>query len=430
MSPILHQVMLDELNLSKGETSPVHWQSFSPREWERAFAWLDLSGLALYFLRRMKSANRLGVLPAHAIEELEKRNAANQLRTEVILQEFRSFTDAFEQERVKYAVLKGVALLPDYCPAMAFRTQYDHDVLVAPDSLNAAQRALERAGFRPKLEGNGEAPLVYRKPEPEIRFSQKSEALYSPRLERSIELHRTLWEEDEERIHIRLPDDFLERSQLRRWEGISFMALCDEDCLLFQILHAFKHILRNWCRLSIFLEVAWFMNRRSSDSTFWRRFAGRIKRVRWAREATLVVFKLAEQLFGGVIPAEVRDLRSPLTPALQLWIERYGRQSALSNFHGDKSSLFLHREFVDDASEWAMIRRRRLFPLHRPHRPPAVVFQKGFSALGRIWMEKAHALRRLRFHGLAGLRYVVEYPRWIVLRRLRASGHRGAVQGM
>jgi len=50
-----------------------------------------------------------------------------------------------------------------------------------------------------------------------------------------------------------------------------------------------------------------------------------------------------------------------------------------------------------------------------------VVFQRGFSALGRIWMEKAHALRRLRFHGFAGLRYVVEYPRWIVLRRLRLA---------
>jgi hypothetical protein len=191
---------------------------------------------------------------------------------------------------------------------------------------------------------------------------------------------------------------------------------------LFQVLHAFKHILRNWCRLSVFLEVAWFLNRRSSDSAFWSGFAARIETVRWAREATYLVFTLAEQLFGGVIPGRLRDaLRSPLTPPLDLWIERYGRQSAVSNFNNDKCSLFLHREFVDDPSEWAAIRRRRLFPLQRPHRPPAVVFQRGFSAIGRIWMEKSHAFRRFKFHGSAGLRYLIEYPRWVVLRRLRLA---------
>src|SRR5678816_1660593 len=134
--------------------------------------------------------------------------------------------------------------------------------------------------------------------------------------------HRKLWEGDEERIHIRLYDDFLDRSHRRFWEGIPFIALCDEDCLLFQILHAFKHILRNWCRLSIFLEISWFLSRRAADSAFWHRFAGRIQNVRWAPEATLLVFMLAERLFGGTIPAPLRDpLRSPLAPALQLWIE-------------------------------------------------------------------------------------------------------------
>jgi hypothetical protein len=313
-------------------------------------------------------------------------------------------------------------LLPDYGPAMALRTQYDHDFLIAPQSIDTARTVLERAGFHARSDGGADAPLVFRRVEPEIRFPRKSQALYSPHLGRSIDLHQTLWDCGEERIDVSLSDDFFQRSQLRSWEGTTFRALCDEDCLLFQILHAFKHILRNWCRLSVFLEMAWFLDRRSSDSVFWHGFAGRIENVRWAREATLLVFTLATQLFGGVIPAELRDtLKSPLAPALHLWIERYGKKSALSNFHGDKCSLFLHREFVDDPSDWAAIRKSRLFPLRRPHRPPAVVFQRGFSALGRIWMEKAHALRRLRFHALAGLRFVAEYPRWIVLRRMRLA---------
>ena len=430
MNGTLRQWMLDELNVRRGD-SPcrIRWASFGQREWDHALAWLDLSGLALYFLQRLRRSDSLDALPLHARAALESRSADNQLRTRQILVEFRTFIEAFDQARVQYAVLKGISLLPDYCPEMEFRTQYDHDVLVAPGSLDAARRALENAGFRPKLKENEEAPLVYRRVQPDVRFSQKSQALYSPKLSRSIELHQTLWEEAEERIHVGLSDDFLERGRIREWEGICFRALSDEDCLLFQILHAFKHILRNWCRLSIFLEVSYFLNRRSSDDLFWRSFEGRIENVRWAREATLIVFTLAEQLFGVVVPEQFRKtLNSPASPALHLWIERYGRQSAVSNFHGDKCSLFLHREFVDDPSEWATIRRRRLFPLHRPHRPPAVVFQRGFSALGRIWMEKAHAFRRLGFHGFAGLRYLLEYPRWIVLRRLRlASACRGGL---
>jgi hypothetical protein len=414
--------MLRTLNVAKGELAPSPWKSFSHREWDRALAWLDLSGLAIYFHERIRSVNGLHALPEHVREQLEKRRADNRLRNEAIVHEFKTLIGAFEQAGVKYAVLKGISLLPDYCPEMEFRTQYDHDVFVAPESLNAARRVLESAGFDARIEENGESPLIYRRAESEIRFSQKSDALYSPRLGRSIDLHQTLWEEGEERIHVSLSDDFLERGQLRCWEGISFRALCDEDSLLFQILHAFKHILRNWCRLAVFLEIAWFVNRRSADSAFWQSFASRIENVRWAREATFIVFTLSEQLFGAVIPALLRDsLSSPLTPALHLWIERYGQHSAVSNFHDDKCSLFLHREFIDDPSDWAMIRRRRLFPLHRPHRPPAVVFQRSFSELGRIWMEKAHAVRRLRFHGLAGLRYALEYPRWIVLRRLRLA---------
>jgi len=423
MTRTLQQMILNLLDVKRGDL-PARgpWRSFNDRAWQQALSWLDLSGLAIYFLQRMKETGSLPFLPDSVRTELERRGASNHLRSTQILQEFGTIIDAFEKSNVEYAVLKGISLLPDYSPGLEVRTQYDHDVLVAPESFGAARSALESSGFLCKDEGNEESAVVYRKADAEIRFSQDSEALYSPRLGRSIELHRTLWEENEERIHVRLSDDFLERRQIRNWEGISYSALCDEDCLLFQILHAFKHILRNWCRLSIFLEVAYFMNRRSTDEEFWRRFARRIEDVRWAREATMIVFALAEQLFGAAIPAHLQSsLMSPLSPALNLWIERYGKYSAVSNFHGDKCSLFLHREFVESSSEWAMIRRRRLFPLHRPHRPPAVVFQRGFSAIGRIWMEKAHASRRLLFHSVAGLRYVLEYPRWIVLRRLRLA---------
>jgi len=424
MNPSLHQAILDELNVARDKSRPaVPWRSFSKREWDHALTWLDLSGLAIYFANRIRNSSGPNTLPDDVWTNLDERSAGNQLRTLSIVQELAVLTESFAQARVNYAVLKGIALLPDYCPDPALRTQYDHDVLVDTASLADAETALQNAGYRRKSGNEGESCVVYRRPEPQIRFSTDSEGLYSPDLSRSIELHLTLWEETEDKIRLNLPDDFLERRVLREWDGMQFAALCDEDCLLFQILHAFKHIVRNWCRLSIFLEIAFFLKRRASDAVFWNNFAERMDALRWAPEASLVVFALAEQLFGATVPRQLlASFNTPRAPALILWIERYGRRAALSNFHGDKCSLFLHREFVEDPADWADIRRRRLFPIQRPHRPPAVVFQRGFSTAGRLWMENIHALRRLIFHGFAGLRYALEYPRWSLLRRLRLAG--------
>lgn len=422
MKRTLRDAILNQLRITGGKSlPPMLRSSYNRREWEQTLNWLDLSGLAIYFFENIQSSGTSYTLPDFAVAELEKRCANNAARSHEMLAEFSSLVEAFEQAGVRYAALKGISLLPDYCPRLEYRTQYDHDVLVDAETFAAACGALDSTGYgRGSCEDS--AVVVYRRPQPEIRFAQNSEALYSTRLARSIEVHRTLWEETEDCIRIHLPEDFLDRSQRRHWQGITFMALCDEDCLLFQVLHAFKHILRNWCRLSTFLEIAHFLDRRQADSDFWQTFVSRIEAVRWAREAAFIVFTLTEKLFGARVPAQLQNaLRSPLSPALNLWIERYGLHSAVSNFHDDKCSLFLHREFVESHSEWASICRRRLFPLRRPHRPPAVVFQRGFSNIGRVWMEKAHAFRRLRFHGLAGLRYALEYPRWAVLRRLRLA---------
>jgi hypothetical protein len=94
----------------------------------------------------------------------------------------------------------------------------------------------------------------------------------------------------------------------------------------------------------------------------------------------------------------------------------YGLRAALSNFHDDKYVLFLYREFVDDPAAWNLVERRRLLPLRRPHRPPAIVFQRGRSDFGRRWMESVHALRRLWFHLSAGFQYAWQRPQWMMRR--------------
>jgi putative nucleotidyltransferase-like protein len=415
----LAEAILNPLRMSPAPVPQADgvWRTFDEKEWDRTLTWLDLSGLAVYFHQRLKMTGSLGDLPHHVRQRLDRSAADNTIRAAAIVEELRILCERFTSSGIRYAVLKGIALLPDYCPSPSLRTQYDHDVLVHPSSLEMAEEVLREAGYRQK-NAKTDHPLLYCLPNPEIRFDETSTALYSSKLERSVEVHIRLWESEEDKIDIQLPGDLFERSVQRHWEGFAYVALSDEDCLVFQVLHAFRHILRNWCRLSIFLEISCFLNQRFSDSAFWARFADRIENIRWAPEATAIVFGLCEHLFGASIPPQIQPyLMTPLYPAMKLWNERYGRKSALTNFRNDKSSLFLYKEFVDDASAWSGIWHRRLFPVRRPHKPPAIVFQRGFSYSGRLWMEGLHAFRRLKFHSLSGIWYAFEYPRWMFLRR-------------
>jgi hypothetical protein len=409
------------MRFSGGKQAGEDWVSFDNREWDQALSWLDQAGLALYFRHSLKTNSRMGAVPDHVRTGLDRREADNCLRATDAACEIRTLCESFAGSGVRYAVLKGISLIPDYCPDSTLRTQYDHDILLDPASLEHAEAILRTAGYTRRTV-TGSQCIVYRPPQQDVRFTGDCEARYSPMLRRPVELHLVLWERSEEKIDINLPGDFLERATLRRCRDFEYVALCDEDCLLFQILHAFRHILRNWCRLSVFLEIAHFLKERASGEAFWERFIKRIDALQWAPEATLVVLSLAGSLFGVPIPQKLQvRLNSHLSPALHLWIEMYGKRAAVSNFSRDKCSLFLHREFVEDAAAWGTIWRRRLFPVRRPHRPPAIVFQRGFSHSGKLWMESVHAFRRLRFHGIAGLRYFCGYPRWFLLRRTRPA---------
>lgn len=395
------------------------WNSFDESDWSRALDWLDESGLALYFLHNVKAVKMFAGLPSYVRTRLARSLEENCLRVDSIRKESAILNSLFDDAGVQYAILKGLALVPDYCPDPTLRTQYDHDYLIRLDALARAEAALLEAGYQPRVSREGHHIGYYRSV-PEVIYHTKTIGLYSAMLQRPVELHVRLWENTEDRIDIALPDDFMHRLRNRSVLGLEYPALCDEDGLIFQVLHAFRHILRNWCRLAVFFEISYFLQQRALDSDFWARYQERAANLRWVPEASSVVFGLTRKLFGASIPAKLKTQINPkFSATVDRWIELYGLPGALANFRNNKNSLFLHRQFVEDQSIWAEVRRRRLIPFRWPHRVPGVLIHRGTSNLARRLTQYLHCIRRLKFHAVSAIRYAWECPRWQILRKMR-----------
>ena len=396
--------------------------AFSRGDWKRAQEWLDHSGVALWFWDRLKGLGVPDAVPPEIGERLDRLIKDNALRVASMAEEFDSINRVFELAGVEYAVLKGFALIPEYAPDARLRTAYDFDYLLPPDSMERVDQPLRNEGYIHRHEDAGHSLRYTRSASTPRPFPQRN-YLYSAALPRAVELHSRLWETEPLMVPLPLPDDFLARKRLRNWQGLSFYSLREEDELMFQVLHAIRHILTNWCRLCVFFEIAQFLERRSLDSVFWRRFYERIRNIPPLPEMVGVVFSLAARLFAAPVPTVVdteimRNLRHPL----ELWVCHYGYDSALANLADNKYGLFLHREFVPDAVSWREVRRRRLLPLQRPNRGARASSPKVSARLATGWRQASYIGRRLLHHSIAAVRYLWESRRWERMRRISPAG--------
>lgn len=382
---------------------------------KKTVRWLDASGLTLAFWNRLKECGGdAGISPQIRLQ-FEDNLASHRKRVAAMRREFDLINRCLESADVKYAVLKGFAMIPEYCRDPVLRNSYDYDYLVRPDELPKTRDALRNAGFALKKEY--EHRVVYFRPALAARMAASRADLYSPAFGREIEIHKNLWDGESLKIRLNVLEDTLDHRVLRGWESSYFYALTDEDHLLFQVLHAFWHILDNWCRLSWLLEIASFLDRRYEDSAFWATFSKRTQSDRRLPEIAGVVFALAIGLFGGRSAPLVSELLgSERSASLALWVNLYGTESALDNFSVNKFSLFLHRELVEDRTDWRHVRRIRLFPLRRPNRAVDASSAQPFARASAAWRQGIHVGRRMLHHLTTALQYAWEVPRWAKLR--------------
>ena len=84
----------------------------SRKEWTDLLRWLDTSGLALYFLDRLKELDLLELLPPAVLTRLRQNLADNTERINEMIAESAEIQRRFQEARLSYAVLKGFSLCP------------------------------------------------------------------------------------------------------------------------------------------------------------------------------------------------------------------------------------------------------------------------------------------------------------------------------
>src|SRR5581483_835806 len=264
---------------------------------ERLLLWLDESGLALYFLRRVEQERELASLSAKLQEGLLSRQELNRGRVAEMLREFARVNDALSSAGVRYAVLKGFSLVPDFCPDPDIRHHNDIDVVVHPESLPKAVSVVSASGYRRIF---SESPGEYKFILPLPRLSLHRSHIYACPGIGILELHLSACESSPGRKQPSLPDVF-EHIATQELRGIVFPVLSMDDKLLVHMLHVFRHLTIMSVRTSWLYELSIFLGTNRCPS--WsRRFCQRAGSDKLVRHSCGVTLLLSHNLFGMAIP--------------------------------------------------------------------------------------------------------------------------------
>jgi hypothetical protein len=377
-------------------------QSFTMRDWEQSYYWLDASGVALYFLEAVKQQRLENSVPVEVLRRLEQNQAGNRRRTADLFDEFIKINETFRRSSVRYVTLKGFASTPDYCRDLSLRNQMDLDFLISPADEGTCRELLEQMGYR--LKGIGDLVAEFKAGEEQPPALDR---LYEPRTERAVELHLAA-----PPVVINDTDELIRRSSVRFWNGFSFPVLSPGDMFLSQSFHLLRHVRSEWTRLSWLLEFTHFVRGRSDDAAFWtdiRRLAEDID----GTEGIGVVTLLATEVFGEFAPRELTSWSvDTLSVPVRLWAGRYAWQTILAEFPGTKLYLLLEKALAAGSGSRNGIRRGKLLPTHLPRQ----IFGSAGSSVSRRMRGRVTQLRfilfRLRFHIAAGVQYLVEAHRW------------------
>jgi Uncharacterised nucleotidyltransferase len=387
------------------EDSLQRFAGLTQRNWARSYYWLDASGMALYFLDRLKALGIEGAIPTTTLERLEQNYADNRLRSSAMFEEFCSLNMAFQAADVRYANEKGFSLIPESCSDQSLRTQLDFDFLVDGRDLLICSQILEERGYLLTMASSTEWQFATGSSD-----MPRIEDFYKPKPQRSVELHFTCSNDEAQRP---TRDKRLDRVVPRAWNGHLFPVLSPVDQFVDQALHLLRHLRTPSTRPAWLLEYKRHIAARHDEWQFWDEVRRRSQDYRDAPLAIGLATLLSSQLFGGRAPGQLNEWSlDGLSSSVRLWADCYGRRAVLADGPGTKLHKLLEGEIVrDDAS----LRRKRP-SLAQLYRVTKVCHPTPNDGLGKRLRQQYYQVRfilfRIRFHIVEGLRYSIESARW------------------
>jgi Uncharacterised nucleotidyltransferase len=413
------------LRFSGEQDRGTTFKAFTGRDWQQVIRWMDDAGLALYFLEKLKDAKATGVIPSSILSRLEENFASNQKRTAAMSERFNSLNRQFTNAGVRYAVVKGFSLVPQFCQRASLRHQSDFDYLVTPQSLQPAREILLKAGYVAK-ESRSCEESIFISAGAEAPFQDARQ--YSAHAPHAVELHVDMWDSQLHRLPQLRGLFSPERVRTQQWNDFTFPALDEADAFLLQIVHASHHLFTQWIRMSCLLEIGFFLNSRASDRAFWNQVEKRVGDNLVLCEFVVIVTELAAGLFGAPVPEAVGIWAREVRIGSRVWMENYARHWVFSDvpvyrfnmFPKSKFALFLLDQYRVQASP-RNVSTRASMPPSRLSRMRASIRRNPSLILKTGWWKRQLLVRRSIFHALAGLRYLCEIPRWRRLNRLSAG---------
>jgi hypothetical protein len=395
----LKEAIVASFSLQRGEAAQ-RLGGFTEADWQSVLWWLDISGMAIYFLDHMQRTGAERVMPSEVEAGLADRLQRNRFRIQTLRTEAQTFADLFQSNNIEYALLKGITLAPESVSDSALRCQTDLDFLVPEENADLAIECIRSMGYR--LYARSGITMEFRAGDLGLPDLKK---IYSTGSQRALDLH-ILPEGSSKR-------GLLARRTIRIFDDTPIATLSPADILMQQAMHLLKHLCSDHSRLSWVLEFSRHVEARRSDRMFW----SHVENLAAEELNGPLALSVASWLTNAFFNKEALELPrqgkvDAIPPRVLLWLNLFTHNLLLSDSSGNKLYLLLRGEVPREAKplkKTHLILFPRCLPA-RITRPRSG--ERLAERLTRYAIEADYFFGRMRFHVVEGIRYAIETLRW------------------